>query len=119
MGTLQGSQSCLHSLLPALNSQYGSCALTTSAIARDGKGPDAKNSPEQKKGVRTDPDLAPPDDDRQNTPSSKKTNELVYSMTSSPVYPPIAPPDFPIAPSLAIAWPHCLASMHKTIPGLS
>lgn len=77
MGTLQDSHSCLHSVLPALTSQYGSCSLTTSAIAWDGTGPDAKNSPEQKKGVRTDPDIAPPDDVRQQTPSSKATNELV------------------------------------------
>lgn len=108
MGTLQGSHSCPHSLLPALTSQYGSCTFTTSASARDGKGPDAKNSPEQKKGVRTDPDMAPPDDDRQNTPSSKKTNELVYSSKSSP--------DWPISPSLAIAWPLCPASLHETTP---
>ena len=45
-------------------------------------GPADGDSPEQKKGVRTDPDIAPPkmDDDRQQTPSSKKTNELVCCM---------------------------------------
>ncbi len=42
-------------------------------------GPEKKDSPEQKKGVVTDPDIAPPkmDDAKQQTPSSKKTNELV------------------------------------------
>lgn len=42
-------------------------------------GPDKKDSPEQKKGVRTDPDMAPPKPEtgKHDTPSSQKTNELV------------------------------------------
>ena len=42
-------------------------------------GPDKKDSPEQKKGVVTDPDMAPPKPEtgKHDTPSSQKTNELV------------------------------------------
>lgn len=44
---------------------------------------DKHDSPEQKKGVVTDPDIAPPktDSPKQQTPSSKKTNELVSVAT--------------------------------------
>lgn len=62
--------------VPALSRRWDTAYLNTSAASLEGKGPDAKNSPEQKKGVRTDPDIAPPKDDRLKTPSSKKTNEL-------------------------------------------
>lgn len=43
-----------------------------------GAGPDKNDSPEQKKGVVTDPDIAPPkkDSSKQQTPSSKVTDEL-------------------------------------------
>ncbi|DBA86510.1 hypothetical protein WJX79_010513 [Trebouxia sp. C0005] len=74
-----GPQSChnyAQAAAPALSSTWERANLHTSALGLEGKGPDAKNSPEQKKGVRTDPDMAPPKDDRQSTPSSKKTNEL-------------------------------------------
>lgn len=45
---------------------------------------DKHDSPEQKKGVVTDPDIAPPkkDSPKQQTPSSKKTNELVSDCIS-------------------------------------
>lgn len=43
---------------------------------------DKHDSPEQKKGVVTDPDIAPPkkSSPKQQTPSSKKTNELVSQL---------------------------------------
>lgn len=74
-----GPQSChnyAQAAAPAFSTTWARTSLHTSALGLEGKGPDAKNSPEQKKGVRTDPDMAPPKDDRQSTPSSKKTNEL-------------------------------------------
>ena len=42
-------------------------------------GPEKKDSPEQKKGVVADPDMAPPkpESGKLDTPSSQKTNELV------------------------------------------
>ena len=69
--------SLLLETVPALSRRSDTAYLNTSAASLEGTGPDAKNSPEQKKGVRTDPDIAPPKDDRLSTPSSKKTNELV------------------------------------------
>ena len=53
----------------------------TSIWSNAGPSDSPPDSPEQKKGVPTDPDIAPPkvDDARQQTPSNKKTNELVGS----------------------------------------
>jgi len=50
--------------------------LFTSAWSNSGH--DKTDSPEQKKGVVTDPDLAPPkpESGKHDTPSSQKTNEL-------------------------------------------
>lgn len=51
----------------------------TSAWVSLPAGHDKTDSPEQKKGVVTDPDLAPPkpESGKHDTPSSQKTNELV------------------------------------------
>lgn len=51
----------------------------TSAWVGSPAGHDKKDSPEQKKGVVTDPDMAPPkpESGKHDTPSSQKTNELV------------------------------------------
>ena len=71
MGALSGKN--------ALRSGENSRARGFFTSAWSLSGHDKTDSPEQKKGVRTDPDIAPPkmDDPRQQTPSSKKTNELV------------------------------------------
>lgn len=81
--SLQACQGNTNSVAALITSQLGRASLQTSTVPLEGKGPDAKNSPEQKKGVRTDPDMAPPKDDRQATPSSKKTNELVRCLSCS------------------------------------
>lgn len=51
----------------------------TSAWVGSPAGHDNKDSPEKKKGVVTDPDMAPPkpESGKHDTPSSQKTNELV------------------------------------------
>ncbi|KAL3141447.1 hypothetical protein ABBQ32_005015 [Trebouxia sp. C0010 RCD-2024] len=58
--------------------------LFTSAWINSGH--DKTDSPEQKKGLVTDPDLAPPkpESGKHDTPSSKKTNELVLPVTQKP-----------------------------------
>ena len=77
---------------------------------------DQHDSPEQMKGVVTDPDIAPPkkSSPKQQTPSSKKTNELVS--TSAPLYMPADAcikqypcPDFVclIYACALKAWPPC------------
>ena len=71
-----------------------SIGLFTSSQCHFSLRPDSKNdesaikdqhdSPEQKEGVVTDPDIAPPkkSSSKQQTPSSKKTNELVSTSAS-------------------------------------
>ena len=56
----------------------------TSAWAGSPAGHDKKDSPEQKQGVVTDPDMAPPtkESGKLDTPSSQKTNELVWTLAS-------------------------------------
>ena len=56
----------------------------TSAWVSSPAGHDKKDSPEKKKGVVTDPDMAPPkpESGKHDTPSSQKTNELVCALDS-------------------------------------
>ena len=83
--SMQAPVNCFDLAVPTCASRSGQTLLHTSSWISAGPSDAPPDSPEQKKGVPTDPDVAPPKDDRQSTPSNKKTNELV-SQTFSASY---------------------------------
>lgn len=74
--SMQTPANCCDLGVPTFAPQTSQTLLHTSSRISAGPSGASPDSPEQKKGVTTDPDIAPPKDERQTTPSNKKTNEL-------------------------------------------